>query len=87
MRTHKAVGVSVPQEMYDHINRLAESEGLKRSAWVQQQMIKIIKEHIKGITTEEIMGTPEREPKPKLTPAQRVALAKLEMAKKAKRKK
>ena len=87
MRTHKPVGVSIPQEMYEHINRLAESDGLKRSAWMQQQMIRIIKERIQGITTEEIMGTPERDAKLKKTPAQRVALAKLEIAKRSGRSK
>ena len=84
MRTHKPVGISIPAEMYEAINRLAAEDGLKRSVWMQQLLIKEIKERISGITTDQLMGTKSPD-KPKLTPAQRVALAKLEMAKEAKR--
>lgn len=85
MRTHKPVGVSIPQEMYDRINTAAQSEGLKRSAWFQQLLIRELKTLFPGVTTEELMGTADRKPKPKLTPAQRVAIAKLALAKRTKR--
>ena len=93
MRTHKATGVSLPSNMEQLAKAMAAAKGLKWSAYMQQLLIREIKAEHKGMTTEEIMGTDDAEMearKPvKLTPEQRVALAKIELAKarKAKAKK
>ena len=61
---------------------MAASKGLKWSAFIQQLLIREIKAENAGVTTEYLMGTDEdMKPKPKLTPAQRVALARIELAK------
>lgn len=73
--------------MYEAINRLATEDGLKRSIWMQQLLIKEIKHRIHGITTDQLMGTGKREAPVKKTPAQRVAIAKLELAKRSHRSK
>lgn len=89
MRTHTAKGVSLPKNMQELAERMAASKGLKWSAYIQQMLIREIKAEHAGLTTEEIMGTDEdmKPAKPKLSPAQRVAIAKLEMGKKKPRKK
>lgn len=81
MRSHKPVGISFPKGMHECLTIAAEREGLKISVWMQQQMIPIFKRQFPGITTAELMDTGGRKPKPKLTPAQRVAIAKIEMVK------
>jgi len=74
--------------MTEIAERMAASKGLKWSAFIQQLLIREIKAENAGVTTEYLMGTDEdMKPKPKLTPAQRVAIAKLEMAKKKPKKK
>ena len=83
MRTHKATGVSLPSNMEQLAKAMAAAKGLKWSAYMQQLLIREIKAEHAGMTTEEIMGTDD-EVKPKsvkLTPAQRVALARIELAK------
>jgi hypothetical protein len=56
---------------------------LKRSAWFQQLAIERLKLRFPHLSTADIMGTPIRDHARKQTPAQRVALAKLEMAKRS----
>jgi hypothetical protein len=73
--------------MHECLKIAAERDGLKLSLWVQQQMIPVFKREFPGITIAELMGTGSREPRPKLTPAQRVAIAKIEMVKTKKAKK
>jgi len=83
MRTHTAKGVSLPKNMTELAQKMAAAKGLKWSAYIQQLLIREIKAENAGITTEYLMGTDEpaeRHPV-KLTPVQRVAIAKLEMAK------
>lgn len=83
MRTHTAKGVSLPKNMTELAQKMAAAKGLKWSAYIQQLLIREIKAENAGITTEFLMGTDEpaeRHPV-KLTPAQRVAIAKLEMGK------
>lgn len=68
---------------------MAAAKGLKWSAYIQQLLIREIKAENAGITTEYLMGTDEdmKPSRPKLTPAQRVAIAKIEMVKTKKPKK
>ena len=89
MRTHTAKGVSLPKNMTELAQKMAAAKGLKWSAYIQQLLIREIKAENAGITTEFLMGTDEdmKPAKPKLTPAQRVAIAKIEMGKKKPRKK
>lgn len=87
MRTHIPVGVSIPKDMHDLITIDAEDLGMKRSAWFQQLAIERLKVRFPHLSTADIMGTPMRDYAQKQTPAQRVALAKLEIAKEAKRSK
>jgi len=73
--------------MTELAEKMAASKGLKWSAFIQQLLIRELKASNPSLTTEALMGTVKRESKPKLKPAQRVALVKLEMAKKKPRKK
>lgn len=85
MRTHIPVGTSLPKDLKDSSFRMAASRGLKWSAFIQQLLIAEHKRENANLTTEEIMGTEPKGKKTKLTPAQRVAVAKLELAKSKKR--
>ena len=59
---------------------IAAKRGISRSALFQQLGIDCVKAEFPNMTTEQIMGPDQFTGREKLTPAQRIALAKREMA-------